>query len=171
MASEMNNVLRTLTMVEKALDRLGRLNYYERAQYPPIFAAVEETLGEIGLWIKENSHFCSVKALYQSLSELLDTFCCLVEQLWDCCQPKPGKKVLKKARKIMEKRSIFNSINAMLSNLKESIHGWPDSDTAMARGIDKAVTAALSGDFVKGFIAKIRNAVSQRGEKTYVFPL
>ena len=171
MASEIDNVLRTLTMVEKALDRLGRLNYYERAQYPPIFLAVEETLGQIRVWIGENSHFCSLKALYQSLSELLDTLSCLVEELWDCCHPKPGKKAMKKARKIMQKRSIFNSINTMLSNLKESIRSWPDSQTAMARGIDKAVIAALKRDFVKGLIDKISHAVSQRGEKTYVFPL
>jgi hypothetical protein len=170
MASELENVLRTLTMLEKALDRLGRLNYLERKQYPPIFLAVEETLNQTRLWIRENSHFSSLKVLYESLSDFLATLACLVGELWDCIKPKPGKRASKRPRRTMEQRSIFKSINTMLANLKKSIGSWPDSDTAIAKGLEKGVSAALSKDIVKGFIAKIKNLVSQRGEKTYVFP-
>lgn len=170
MASELENVLRTLTMLEKTLDRLGRLNYLERKQYPPIFLAVEETLNQTRLWIRENSHFSSLKVLYESLSDFLATLACLVGELWDCIKPKPGKRASKRPRRTMEQRSIFKSINTMLANLKKSIGSWPDSDTAIAKGLEKGVSAALSKDIVKGFIAKIKNLVSQRGEKTYVFP-
>ena len=91
MASEVENVLRILTMLEKALDRLGRLNYLGRDQYPPIFLTVEETINKIKLWIRENSHFSSLKVLYQSLIDLLATLTDLVAELWDSCKPKPGK--------------------------------------------------------------------------------
>lgn len=170
MASEVENVMRTLTMLQKTLDRLGRLNYLERKQYPPIFLTVEETVSKIKLWIRENLHFSSLKVLYQSLSDFMETLACLVYELWDSCKPKPGKKALKKPRKIREKESLFESITSMLSNLKKAINGWPDRDTAIARGLGKAATAALNGNIVQGFIAKIKNLVSQRGEKTYVFP-
>jgi hypothetical protein len=170
MAPELENVLRTLTMLEKALDRLARLNYFDRKQYPPIFLAVEETLSNIKLWIRGNSHFSALKVLYLSLSDFLETLACLVCELWDCCKPKPGKKASKRPRRIMEQRSIFKSINTMLANLKKSISSRSDSDTAMAKGLEKCVSAALSKDIVNGFIAKIKNLVSQRGEKTYVFP-
>ena len=161
MASELENVLRTLTMLEKALDRLGRLNYLERKQYPPIFLVVEETLNQTRLWIRENSHFCSLKVLYESLSDFLETLVCLVCELSDCCKPKPGKKASKKPRRIKEQQSIVKSINGMLANLKESIRSWPDSDTAIAKGLEKGVSAALSKDIVKGFVTRIKNLVSQ----------
>ena len=92
MVSEVENVLRTLTMLEKALDRLGRSNYLERKQYPPIFLAVEETIHKIKLWIRENHHLSSLKGLYLSLSELLVSLADSVAELWDCCKPKSGKK-------------------------------------------------------------------------------
>ncbi len=170
MSSELENVLRTLTLLEKALDRLGRLNYLERKQYPPIFLALEDTLNQTKLWIRENSHLSSLKVLYESLSDFLDTLACLVCDLWDCCQPKPGKKASKRPRRIMEQQSIFKSINTMLANLKASIQSWPERATAMAKGIEKGVSAALSKEIVKEFITRIKNLVSQRGEKTYVFP-
>ena len=81
MASEVENVLRILTMLEKALDRLGRLNYLERNQYPPIFLTVEETINKIKVWIREHRHFSSLKVLYQSLIEFLATLTQLVEEL------------------------------------------------------------------------------------------
>ena len=170
MASEVENVLRALTMLEKALDRLGRLNYLERIQYPPIFLAVEETVNKMKLWIKANSYLSSLKMLYQSLSEFLATLANLVGELWDSCKPKPGKKALKKPRRLMEERSIFKSISTMLSNIQKSIQGWPDSATAIGIELEKGASAALIENVVKGFVARIENLVSQRGEKTYVFP-
>jgi len=170
MASEEQNVLRTLTMLEKALDRLGRLNYLGRNQYPPIFLTVEETINKMKLWIRGNSHFSSVKVLYQSLSELLAKLTHLVAELWDSCKSKPGKKAIKKFRKIMEKQSIFESIRTMISNIDKSIQSWRDSATTIGVAIEKGATTALIEDVVKGFVARIRDLLSQRGEKTYVFP-
>ena len=43
-------------------------------------------------------------------------------------------------------------------------------DTAMAKGIEKGMSAALSKDIVAGFITQIKNLVSQREEKTYTLP-
>jgi hypothetical protein len=170
MASEEQNVLRTLTMLEKALDRLGRLNYLGRNQYPPIFLTVEETINKMKLWIRGNSHFSSVKVLYQSLSELLAKLTHLVAELWDSCKSKPGKKAIKKFRKILEKQSIFESIRTMISNIDKSVQSWRDSATTIGVAIEKGTTTALIEDVVKGFVARIRDLLSQRGEKTYVFP-
>jgi hypothetical protein len=157
-------------MLEKALDRLGRSNYLDRKQYPPIFLAVEETVHKIKLWIKGKGHLSSLKVLYLSLSQLLVSLTDMVDELWDCCKPKSGKKAMKKARRLMEKQSIFRSIRSMLSNLKKSIRRWPDSATAMGMELEKGAIAALAGSVVKDFVAKIKNLVSQRGKKTYVFP-
>jgi len=172
MASEVENVLRILTMLEKALDRLGRLNYLERNQYPPIFLTVEETINKIKVWIREHRHFSSLKVLYQSLIEFLATLTQLVEELWDSCKSKPGKKGIKGFRKLMEKQSIFKSIRTMISNIEKSIQSWMDSATAVGIAIEKGATQALIQNVINGFVARIKDLVSQsgRGEKTYVFP-
>lgn len=38
-----DNISRTLTSLEKSLDRLARTNYHDRSQYPDIFFAIEHT--------------------------------------------------------------------------------------------------------------------------------
>jgi LPS sulfotransferase NodH len=70
----------------------------------------------------------------------------------------------------MEKQSIFKSIRTMISNIEKSIQSWRDSAAAMGIAIEKGVTEALIENVVNGFVARIQDLVSQRGEKTYVFP-
>jgi hypothetical protein len=170
MASEVENVLRTLTMLEKALDRLGRLNYFERKQYPPIFLTVEDTLGEIREWIGQNKAFCCLKMLYESLSGLIRTLADMIGQLWETCKPKQGKKAVKKSRRVQEQRSLFKSIHTMLSNIEEAIGNWTHGESAMAIELEKGVSAAINEKIGGRFLDRIKNLVSQRGEKSYVFP-
>ena len=44
MASEFDNIKRSLNMLAKALDRLARLNYFNRKQYPAIILEIEDTI-------------------------------------------------------------------------------------------------------------------------------
>ena len=121
MASEVDNVLRTLTTLEKALDRLGRLNYLERKQYPQIFLAVEESLNEVKVWITENRLFSSLKMMYQPLIVFIKTLSDFICQLWDTFKPKNGKKHIDRTRKSKERQSIFKSINSTLAISKKSL--------------------------------------------------
>jgi len=170
MASEVENVLRTLTMLQKALDRLGRINYLERKQYPQIFLAVEDSLNEVKAWIRENGPISSLKAMCQSLNVFIKRLSDLIWQLWDTCKPKQGKKEISSRRRIKERQSIFRSITTMISNIDRSIDNGIDSGTVIAIAIEKGVTEAVEGTIVKNFIERMKNLVSQRGEKTYVFP-
>ncbi|PIP48438.1 MAG: hypothetical protein COX16_00995 [Deltaproteobacteria bacterium CG23_combo_of_CG06-09_8_20_14_all_51_20] len=170
MASEVDNVLRTLTTLEKALDRLGRLNYLERKQYPQIFLAVEESLNEVKVWITENRLFSSLKMMYQPLIVFIKTLSDFICQLWDTFKPKNGKKHIDRTRKSKERQSIFKSINTMISNIDKSINSWKESKSIIAIELEKGVAEAVDGTIVKKFIDRVKNLVSQRGEKTYVFP-
>jgi len=170
MASELDNVLRCLTMLEKALDRLGRLNYFDRKQYPAVFLAVEDALNKTRIWIKENRIYCSLKALYQSLSDFIKILTDLVGQLWNTCKPKSGKKELNKSRKNLEKRSLFKSINRMLLNIDKSISTLLCVDSTISIELDKGISISFNDTIVNVFYDKIRHVVSQRGEKTYIFP-
>ena len=44
-ASTLTDILRILSMLEKAFDRLVRLNYHRRSQYPEIVLEIESALG------------------------------------------------------------------------------------------------------------------------------
>ncbi len=50
-ASSLTNILCTLSMLEKAFDRLVRLNYNWRCQYPEIIVEIESTLATLRMWI------------------------------------------------------------------------------------------------------------------------
>ena len=47
MASKFDNIKRSLNMLAKALDRLARLNYFNRKQYPAIILEIEDTINKI----------------------------------------------------------------------------------------------------------------------------
>jgi hypothetical protein len=47
-----NNILRTLTSLEKELDRLARANYFGRSQYPDILLELESAISNLRTWIK-----------------------------------------------------------------------------------------------------------------------
>lgn len=170
MASELDNMLRTLTMLEKALDRLGRLNYFCRKQYPQEFLIIEETIHEMRIWINDNNIFHCVKILYLSLGEFIDTLAKLVDELWDKCKPKPGKKEVKKSRRIKEQKAIFKSITSMIENMCELIKEKSANDNIICIEFKKGLERAFDKNIVKRFKERIQHFISQRGEKSYVFP-
>ena len=45
------NILRILCMLEKALNRLARRNYYKRSQYPSVFFEIEDAINTLRTWI------------------------------------------------------------------------------------------------------------------------
>ena len=121
MAHEMNNMLRSLTMLKKALDRLGRLNYFDRKQCPAILLEIEGTIDAIQLWIRNNMAFSSIKTFYTSLSDFMETLAGMICQLWDTCKPKSGKREMKKSHKKREQEAILKSIDTMISKTRESV--------------------------------------------------
>jgi hypothetical protein len=169
MAHEMNNMLRSLTMLKKALDRLGRLNYFHRKQYPAIFLEIEESIDAIQLWIRKNMAFSSIKTFYTSLSDFMETLAGMICQLWDTCKPKSGKREMKKSHKIREQEAILKSIDTMISKTRESVEACMNTNTEMASELEKSLEIAFSKTIIKGFADRIANLVSQRGEKTYIF--
>ena len=50
-AENLTNILRILSMLEKALNRAVRRKYYYRRQYPEIFFQIESTINSLRAWI------------------------------------------------------------------------------------------------------------------------
>jgi hypothetical protein len=55
------NILRILSMLEKALNRVARRNYHDRSQYPEVFFEIETSLNGVRAWIKNFKYFCNFK--------------------------------------------------------------------------------------------------------------
>ena len=117
----LNDLKRTLTMLEKALDRLIRHNYYNRKQCPEIITVIEETINNIRIWIQHREILGNLKNFYSRVCSFIENLEVLIAQLWDIIHPKAGKKKLKKERRIQEQNKIINSINAMLGNIAQKL--------------------------------------------------
>jgi hypothetical protein len=94
----------------------------------------------------------------------------LVGELWNTCKPKSGKKEIKKTHRLREQNAICKSINTMISKSKELIEACLSSKSDMTIELENALAKAFFENITKNFIHKIKNLVSQRGEKTYIFP-
>ena len=87
-----NNIKRTLTMLEKSLDRLARQCFHNPKQYPDDFREIENCIISIRSWLNEKEIFYSLKYIYATLSTLIDELGRLISQLWETCKPNKGKK-------------------------------------------------------------------------------
>ena len=106
MASEFDNIKRSLTMLAKALERLARLNYFNRKQYPAIILKIEDTINKIRTWINNHEIFACSDVFYKTVSLFIADLGLLINQLWEKCKPKPGKRRVGKERRIREQNNL-----------------------------------------------------------------
>lgn len=165
----LDNLKRSLTMLEKALDRLARRCYYNREQYPEIFFEIEECIDNIRTWIQHNEIFSCLESFYISLCLFIEQLGMLISQLWEICKPKSGKKGIKKTRRYQEKNKIFKSINSMIEHLAQYIDVLKN-DSVIAIELEKGVHRSFDKNIVQGLKNNIKDLISRRGEKTYIFP-
>jgi hypothetical protein len=164
----LDNLKRILTMLEKALDRLARRCYYNREQYPEIFFEIEECIDNIRTWIQHNEIFSCLETFYISLCLFIDQLAMLISQLWEICKPKSGKKAINKTRRYQEKNKILKSINSMIEHIAQYIDVLKN-DTVIAIELEKGVQRSFDKNIVQGLKNKIKDLISRRGEKTYIF--
>ncbi len=116
-----DNIKRTLTMLEKALGRLARQCYYDREQYPKIFLEIENYINLIRSWLRDNEIFASAKAFFVSLGLSFESLRMMISQLWKICKPKNGKKGIKKSRRDREVEKIHQTSTSMMDNISQHI--------------------------------------------------
>lgn len=95
----LQNILRILTMLEKALGRLARRNWYSRREYPEIFCEIEAGIETMRSWMRNYQIFANVPnfsfLLIGSLQELFDLIGLLILN----CHPSKGRRRRKKNKK------------------------------------------------------------------------
>ena len=169
-----NNVLRSLTSLEKSLDRLARSNYLNRNQYPNILLQLESALSSLREWIKHYRKYDELGNFYVLLAQFIGEIGGIISQLWITLKSVPGKRKKSKADKINAQEKISEMIELMLDRTSEFLDTLKDNNSLMAEGLDEALAALFEREVVKPFCEQIEqikaNVVSQRGEKTYIFP-
>lgn len=106
----LNNLKRTLTMLEKSLGRLIRAIFYDRKQLPELFILIEETIIRIRAWLEAHTTFLALEEFHWVLSSLIQELGMLTCQLWNGCKPKPGKKGIKKNFDTKSKITFLNPL-------------------------------------------------------------
>ena len=132
---ECKNILRILTMLEKAVIRLTRRTYHARRQYPEIFLQLEECLHRLRAWIHSYHVFFRCAVFQWLFAKKMNALCQLIAQLKEHCQPLGGnengsgdKKKKKKANKkgkgtrcLQSHRELCRIIDGMVAHLESVI--------------------------------------------------
>jgi hypothetical protein len=97
MGKNVENILRTLTMLEKALDRLVRHHYHSRNQYPPLILEIEQGLNTLRSWIQDYKTYANLPVFSLQLSVAIKSLGGFIAQLVKECKPSAGKRGIKKS--------------------------------------------------------------------------
>ena len=111
-ASSLTDILRILSMLEKAFDRLVRLNYHRRSQYPEIVLEIESALATLRSWINNYGIFSGTDAFNRAFGLWAETVGMLIADLITECSPVKGKRRVKKPRLIYQQENLRKTINA-----------------------------------------------------------
>jgi hypothetical protein len=169
-SSSLTNILCILSMLEKAFDRLARQNYNRRNQYPELIIEIESTLAMLRSWIYNYGIFSGTDAFNKAVELWVETVGMLIADLITECTPVKGKKRVKKSRLIYQQENLRKTINKMLNHIKGYIREMPPAVTSVSVMIEKALIKKLAQLCALGGERKTRPAVSERGNKTYIFP-
>ena len=91
-----DNIMRILAMLEKALNRVIRRNYFDRSQYPQFVLDVETTLNALRLWISRYRLFACLENFSYLVALAVQKLTIMIGELVEKCTPSPGKKKEKK---------------------------------------------------------------------------
>ncbi len=164
------NILRNLSMLEKAFDRLKRKNWYHENQYPEIIFKIDSLLIAIRAWINANWAFCNVSAFILLLGVGVERIGALIDELVIQCTPEKGKRKEKRSRSERERAKILDSLSYMMQNMAERIESLKPSDIPIGQEIEKALSISFESQLGQPTELKNTEPISQRGRKTCVFP-
>lgn len=109
-ASELDNAKRTLTMLQKALERFLRCNYYNRKQYPEIALEIEEQINTLQEWIQDYQIYSILSSFLLQVGLSIKDMESKIGQLMALCKPTDGKKRIKKNSKFNNTMNFANQL-------------------------------------------------------------
>lgn len=165
----MGNILRVLSMLEKAFDRLKRKTWHPD-QYPDMVSEIDALLNSIRTWIESHRAFFTTSTFIWNLGVSIEKVGRLIEELIAECEPVDGKKREKKSRSIKERVALTESLSAMTERLADMTDSLKPSDTDVGIEMEKALSISFEQHLSKTTVPQKKEPISQRGRKTIVFP-
>ena len=165
-----NNIKRTLTMLEKSLDRLARQCFHNPKQYPDVFHEIENCIISIRSWLNEKEIFHSLQYVYVIVSTLIDELGGLISQLWETCKPNKGKKGISKTQRDKQSFRIYNTSRSMINSITHKLSSLKSGDSAISIALEIGILKCFDKSIIKNFQIETTNLISKRGDKTYIFP-
>ena len=166
----LNNFLRCLTMLEKDLERLARENHHNRSQYPDIFLEIEEVILSVRAWIENYRLFSGFPVFQNILTMFIQCITNQITALMETIRPAKGKRAVKKNYRTRQRDKLCKAINSMINKLIKSPDKLLIVECPLNDKFAKALIESFEKHCVKKYERRVRNSVSQRGKKTYVFP-
>ena len=152
------------------MERLARQNYHRRNQYPEIFFEIEDAICSIREWIEEHRLFSNFESFENMLAMFITSITDQVAILIETVRPVSGKKAVKKSFRTRQREQLCNSINKMVGNLKEYPAKLKSTESQIGDEIEKALIKSFGKHCLERHKQFRHNRVSQRGEKTLIFP-
>lgn len=165
----LSDILRNLSMLEKALERLKR-KIWHKNQYPDYIIEINSLLIAIRAWIRACKAFSDTPTFIRILGMSIDNIGRLIAELTMKCTPEKGKKREKKSRSVRERDKILNSLSRMTRNLTARLDLLKPSDTLVGTEIEKALLISFEQQLSQTSDLKKREPISKRGRKSCVFP-
>jgi hypothetical protein len=94
----LNNILRSLTLLENSLDRLMRNNFYNSAQYPDKYFDIKSLLIKIRGWTSDYKMFTGTENFACLLSMLLTELSGMIIELFDIISSENGALIIVSAK-------------------------------------------------------------------------
>ena len=138
---EVDNVKRILTMLQKALERILRRNYYNRDQYPQIAFEIEKQISVLRGWIQDYQLYSALPSFHLQVGLAMKDLESKIGQLMALCKPSAGKKRIKKTQQIQEHGELCKSIDAMLEHIASYLEKWQSNTVIgieLENGLQKA---------------------------------
>jgi hypothetical protein len=167
---ELNNMLNILTMLEKALNRVLRRNYYGQNQYPEIAIQIKQSLDTLRAWIHDYKIYGGIAVFSLQLSIAIKQLGEMVEQLIALCKPLPGKRATGRKQMSKEQMNLCKSIDSMLSHIASYLDKTEVPNTIIGSAMVRAIQKEFKKYCTKRNERMITIPLSKRGEKTYIFP-
>lgn len=166
----LNNFFRCLTMLEKTLERMARQRWYSENQYPKIYFESISAICSVRMWVKEYRVFSGFQVFNDFLAIFITRIADQISMLIEMSRSAPGKKETKKTLRQKQQASIHRSVKDMLDHLSNYYGQLKIFNTPIAEGIKKAIVESFEKHCLKKYESSRREFVSQRGEKSKIFP-
>jgi hypothetical protein len=167
----LENILRVLSMLEKAFDRLKRKNWHNPDQYPEFIFEVESLLIFTRKWIADFKAFSDTSTFISRIGVMAEKLGRLIANLISECEPVNGKKREKKSRSNQERSKILDTLSSMAKRIADMVESLKPSENDIGIEMEKALSISFEQHLSKMImVLKKREPISKRGRKTIIFP-